>query len=140
VTLTEVQCPSVVTAVGATVTAKFKAERPLAGEKMVLALVFPVGQGGVSYMRSYFYKGEQPTSPSPTHSGHYTMSSDDQGILTLRLAPPHIQGPPSQFGLREIFVLSGKRTISMRLDRCLVQTCRETQPASNPLTFEVEFR
>ena len=140
VTLIAIECPAIITQTGVEATIKFKADRSLRDFKMILAFDFPVGQAGVGHQESYYYKGERPAPPGERQPGRYTMSSGEQGILTVVLATPTIEGPPLEFGSPARFVLKGKRTLSVGLQRCLNEECSKRKGISNVLSFDVEFR
>jgi hypothetical protein len=165
VTLTDLQCPPIITDAGARATIQFKANRPLGGYRMVLALTIPEGeQNRVNVLERYYWAAEKPAPAPPGAVGKYTesivaggvtmllleppagdagtatKSAGGQGVLTLLLEPSTLLSWPSRFSRSTSFVLKGQRTISVRLHRCVDEACNATEPVSNALSAGVEFR
>ena len=163
VTLTDLQCPPIITDAGARATIQFKANRPLGGHRMVLALTIPEGeQNRVNVLERYYWAAGKPAPPGAAgkytesivaggvtmllleppagDAGTATRSAGGQGVLTLLLEPSTLLSWPSRFSRSTSFVLKGKRTISVRLHRCADEACNTTEPVSNALSAGVEFR
>jgi len=137
VTLSNPEFPSVVTTKGDVATINFESNKSLEGKKLVLNIYFPVGIGGVRGTTQFIYKGESAVKPGQGTAGKYTMTSDKKGQIKLVIATPLVSGPPDSFGRSATFLLSGKRSITIKL--MLLEGKKEIL-VSNSLSVELEFK
>ena len=128
VTLFDPTAPASVTRAGETVRIRFRRDRSLEGEKYVLVLHIPVGQGGVASIDRFLYEGRD-----------FSMASGTQGELQFLLSTPEIKGPPDPYGMQSSFFLRGKRQVGVELFKCLNASCNQKSSMSNRVTFEIEF-
>ncbi len=133
VTLFEATVPSPVTTDGGVAIIKFRCDRSLEGEKLVLVIRIPVGQRGVSLTENYLYQSDKPSS------GRFSMPSTADGEVRFLLSTPKISGPPDRYGARSTFMLRGERSIGVELFKCLDDKCRKKGSLSNHLTLDVVF-
>ena len=137
VILSNPEFPSVVTTQGEVVTINFESNKSLEEKNLVLNILFQVGIKGVGRFTQFIYKGESVVKPERQIPGSYTMTSDKQGQINFVIATPQIGSAPDSYGMTETFLLSGKRSITLKL---MLQEGKKEVSVSNSLSVVLEFK